>query len=272
MHVWPWRIVVGSSSKVIHHVFCQLTSSYPELLGAHQGDLYLNSSFSRGLMGTILPHHNGRTLVYLDYGTHWRCQGKGRKGWIPTTICSSKINVFCSLLPMKVRREKYPLTAEIWFQNWEAEWKFMQVLGVGGEMILKEMPCQAAVEECQVPSKIAKEVDDERQRDSSRKIAEIAEVRRVGRPARSTDVHNMHRGWSGRPARSTAMPDWQIPTLGFSGSTGPVDRKTLTDKPQLSGFLGRPTRSTGIRRSVDRTGRPTVGFWVKSADSLYEVF
>ena len=36
-------------------------------------------------------------------------------------------------------------------------------------MILKEMPCQVAVEECQVPSKIAKEIDDERQRDSGRK-------------------------------------------------------------------------------------------------------
>ena len=152
------------------------------------------------------------------------------------------------------------------------------------ELIKEEMNCwrredikggdamPSAVEDCQVPSKIAKEVDDERQKRQWQEIAAAAEIRRVGRPGRSTDVHNMHRGWSGRPARSTAMPDWQTPSLGFYGSTDPVDRKTLTDKPQLSGFLGRPSRSTGIRKSVDRPGRPTVGFWVKSADPLYEVF
>ena len=86
-------------------------------------------------------------------------------------------------------------------------------------MILKEMSCQAAVEECQVPSKIAKEVDDERQRDSSRKQQRQQE------------------------------------------SEGSVDR------------YGRPTCTTCTEvGAVDRPGRPTVGFWVKSADPLYEVF
>ena len=57
---------------------------------------------------------------------------------------------------------------------------------VGGERILKEvMPCHA-VEDCQVPSKIAKEVDDERQRDSGRKKQQqqnqAGSVDRSGRP------------------------------------------------------------------------------------------
>ena len=82
----------------------------------------------------------------------------------------------------------------------------------------------------------------------------------------------MHRVLGGRPARSTEVPDCRNPTLGFSGSTGRVDRNVLSAGTQLSGFLGRPSRPTGIRRSVDRPGRPTVGFWVKSADPLYEVF
>ena len=43
-----------------------------------------------------------------------------------------------------------------------------------------------AVEDCQG-------VYDERQRDSGQKIAAAAEDRRVGQPARSTDVHSMHR-------------------------------------------------------------------------------
>ena len=49
---------------------------------------------------------------------------------------------------------------------------------------------------------IAKEVDNERQRRQQQKIAAAAENRQVGRPARSTDMHNMHRvqrqstGWS----------------------------------------------------------------------------
>ena len=43
-----------------------------------------------------------------------------------------------------------------------------------------------AVEDCQG-------VYDERQRDSGQEIAAAAEDRRVGRPARSTDVHSMHR-------------------------------------------------------------------------------
>ena len=110
-------------------------------------------------------------------------------------------------------------------------------------MILKEMPCQAAVEECQVPSKIAKEIDDERQRDRQ-EIAAAAEVSRVGRPGRSTDVHNVHRALGGRPARSTAMPDCRNLTLGFSGSTGPVDRMCCLQR-------------THSRVSwVDRHGRP----------------
>ena len=40
---------------------------------------------------------------------------------------------------------------------------------------------------------IAKEVDDERRRKQQQKIAAAAGNRVVGRPARSTDMHSMHR-------------------------------------------------------------------------------
>jgi len=63
---------------------------------------------------------------------------------------------------------------------------------------------------------------------------------------------------AGRPVRSTAVA---VSALGFSGSTAPVDRSELqssrvfwVDRPgrplwvtELSGFVGRPTRST-VRR------------------------
>ena len=53
---------------------------------------------------------------------------------------------------------------------------------------------------------IAKEVDDGRQSGQQQKIAAAAESGRVGRPVRSTDMHNMHRALGGRPARSTERP------------------------------------------------------------------
>ena len=62
-------------------------------------------------------------------------------------------------------------------------------------------------------------------------IAAEAEDRRVGRPARSTDVHSMHRILGGRP---TGRP------------------KALSAGTQLSVVLGRPTG-----RPVEEVGRPT---------------
>jgi len=53
-----------------------------------------------------------------------------------------------------------------------------------------------AVEDCQG-------VYDERRRNSRQEKEAAAEKTEVGRPVRSTDVHDMHRSWSGRPARST---------------------------------------------------------------------
>ena len=97
--------------------------------------------------------------------------------------------------------------------------------------------------------------------------------RQEGRSTGTVDRRAQHaQDLGSRPSRSTEVPDCRNPTLRFSGSTGPVDRNILSVKTPLSGFLGRPSRSTGIRRSVDRPGRPTIGFWVKSADPLYEVF
>ena len=79
-----------------------------------------------------------------------------------------------------------------------------------------------AVEDCQG-------VYDERQRDSGKEIA-AAEDRRVGRPARSTDVHSMHRNWA---------VDWS------------VDRNTLSAGTQTLGFSGSTAGATG------RGGRST---------------
>ena len=52
---------------------------------------------------------------------------------------------------------------------------------------------------------IAKEVDDERRREQQQEIA-AAENRLVGRPARSTDMHSMHRVHRRLTGRSTAIP------------------------------------------------------------------
>ena len=54
----------------------------------------------------------------------------------------------------------------------------------------------SAVEDCQG-------VYDGRRRNSRQEKEAATEMTEVGRPARSTDVHSMHRCWSGRPARST---------------------------------------------------------------------
>ena len=56
-----------------------------------------------------------------------------------------------------------------------------------------------------VDEEIAKEVDDGRQSGQQQKIA-AAESGRVGRPDRSTDMHNMHRALGGRSVRSTERP------------------------------------------------------------------
>ena len=97
---------------------------------------------------------------------------------------------------------------------------------------------------------------------NSRKQQQQQYLAGFGRPVRSTDVHDVHRSWSGRPARSTEglwltnlnsrvvsvdrpgrpiTRDWQEPTLGLDRSTGPVDRSLEIWE------VGRPA------------GRPTVG-------------
>ena len=53
---------------------------------------------------------------------------------------------------------------------------------------------------------IAKEVDNERQRRQQQKIAAAVENRQVGRPARSTDMHNMHRLHRRSTGRSAEIP------------------------------------------------------------------
>ena len=53
---------------------------------------------------------------------------------------------------------------------------------------------------------ITKEVDDERQREQQQEIAAAAENRLVGRPARLTDMHGMHRVKRRSTGRSTAIP------------------------------------------------------------------
>ena len=72
-----------------------------------------------------------------------------------------------------------------------------------------------AVEDCQG-------VYDERRRNSGQEEAAAAEKTVVGRPDRSTDVHQMHRIASvdrtGRPVQVTEL------SVGFR-STGPVDRR-----------------------------------------------
>ena len=127
-------------------------------------------------------------------------------------------------------------------------------------MILKEMPCQAAVEECQVPSKIAKEIDDERQRDSGRTVAGNSSSSR-SQKGRSTGPVDRRAQYAQSFGRSTGPVDRSAltagtnsrvfwvdrkgltvinPTLGFSGSTVLVDRK----RKQV---VGRPSRSTDSR-------------------------
>ena len=130
---------------------------------------------------------------------------------------------------------------------------------------------------------IAEEVDQDRQG----VVEEVGDKR--WRKKQQKNKQQQQNRFSGRPGRSTARAQR---AQRLERSTGPVDRNAwLTDpnsrvfwvdrpgrpenpdwQTQLSGFLGRPSRSTGIRKSVDRPGRPTVGFWVKSADPLYEVF
>jgi len=82
-------------------------------------------------------------------------------------------------------------------------------------------------------------------------IAAAAEDRRVGRPSRSTDVHSMHRVLGGRPAGRPKDPDCKEPNSLLVWVDRRVDRK---------------------RRSVDRAGRPTVGFGRKSAAPQIWVF
>ena len=82
----------------------------------------------------------------------------------------------------------------------------------GGEF----MP--GAVEDCQG-------VYDERQRNSGQEKAAAAENDR-GRSTGPVDRRAQH-------------------AQELERSTGPVDRRALTDKTQLSGFFGRPSRSTG---------------------------
>ena len=57
-----------------------------------------------------------------------------------------------------------------------------KLVSVGGEMILKEMPCQAAVEDCQVPSKIARKSTMK----GKETVASEESVDRAGRPTCTT--------------------------------------------------------------------------------------
>ena len=72
-----------------------------------------------------------------------------------------------------------------------------------------------AVEDCQG-------VYDERRRNSGQEEAAAAEKTVVGRPDRSTDVHEVHR-FAPRLLRSTGPVDRRGSWL--RRSTGPVDRK-----------------------------------------------
>ena len=122
-----------------------------------------------------------------------------------------------------------------------------------------------AVEDCQG-------VYDERRRNSGQEKKQQQKLTEVGRPDRSTDMHEVHQvtpvDRTGRPARMSAG----YRALGWI----PVDR---TGRPERSS-VSNPTlclfRSTGSvdrkRESVDRSGRPTVGFWAKSAVSGNYVF
>jgi len=77
---------------------------------------------------------------------------------------------------------------------------------------------------------------------NSRKQTAAAVLAEVGRPVRSTDVHDVHRSWSGRPARST---DLEEPATGRIGRPfRSTDRKL-----KVTGRIGRPSRSTDLERS-----------------------
>jgi len=105
---------------------------------------------------------------------------------------------------------------------------------------------------------IAKEVDDERRREQQQRIA-AAEKQVVGRPARSTDMHSMHRVRE----RLTAMPDCKCPTLCWAPGRPPGRPVEESGRPpgrpheetvsaQLS--VGHPGDRPGDqgKRSVDR--------------------
>ena len=102
-------------------------------------------------------------------------------------------------------------------------------------------------------------------------IANSSRRQEVGRPARSTDVHNVHRNWAvDRPVDRNPMSAG-TPALGFSGSTARSTGVALSAGTQLSGFLGRPEGRP--EEEVGRpTGRPTVGSGLKTAVSGNRVF
>ena len=93
----------------------------------------------------------------------------------------------------------------------------------------------SAVEDCQSAVEDRHGSRRRKAKGQRQEIAAAAEDRRVGRPARSTDVHSMHRILGGRPTGRPKSSVCRNPTLCCFGST---DRSTV-----------RGSRST--RRSTD---------------------
>ena len=89
---------------------------------------------------------------------------------------------------------------------------------------------------------IAEEVDDEDEGKQQQKTASAAESGRVGRPVRSTDVHNVHSGVDGRPAVDRSEEE------KLSVSFGRPTRSTDLEKAKLSARIGRPARSTDQKK------------------------
>ena len=98
----------------------------------------------------------------------------------------------------------------------------------GGELLERENIAEEVDMDCRgVVEVIAKEVDDEKAKETAAENSnssrnqvgrstgpvDLPQYQSFGRPARSTDVHNMHRVREQSTARSTESTDCKYPTL-----------------------------------------------------------
>ena len=98
---------------------------------------------------------------------------------------------------------------------------------------------------------IAKEIDDGRQSGQQQKIAAAAESGRVGRPDRSTDMHNMHKALGGRPAGQPKDPDCKEPNsrLNSVGRPGRPEERSVDPPVDRQSGLGQNLLFRKLRNS-----------------------